>query len=87
MIIAASNYPLLLPGVQTIQALVAGNAVLLKPGRDCSKAAQALVNLLVECGLPKDLVAILDESPAAAQWAMDAGVDKGPSHRLFDHGP
>ena len=76
LIIAASNYPLLLPGVQTIQALVAGNAVLLKPGRNCSKAAQALVNLLVECGLPKDLVAILDESPVAAQWAMDAGVDK-----------
>lgn len=76
LIIAASNYPLLLAGVQTIQALVAGNAVLLKPGRSCSKAAQALVDLLIDCGLPQDLVAVLDESPAAAQWAMDAGVDK-----------
>ena len=76
LIIAASNYPLLLPGVQTIQALVAGNAVLLKPGRNCSKAAKALVDLLVDCGLPNDLVVVLDESPATAQWAMDAGVDK-----------
>ncbi|MGB5297046.1 MAG: aldehyde dehydrogenase family protein, partial [Thermoanaerobaculia bacterium] len=76
LIIAASNDPLQRPGVQTIQALVAGNAVLLKPGRSCSKAAKALVDLLIDCGLPKDLVALLDESPAAAQWAMDAGVDK-----------
>ena len=76
LIIAASNYPLLLPGVQMLQALVAGNAVLLKPGRNCWQSAQALVQLLVDSGLPRDLVAVLDESPAAAQWAMDAGVDK-----------
>lgn len=76
LVIAASNYPILLPGVQTIQALVAGNAVLLKPGRGCSKSAAALVDLLMEAGLPRDLVAVLDESPAAAQWAMDAGVEK-----------
>ena len=76
LVIAASNYPILLPGVQTIQALVAGNAVLLKPGRGCSKTITALVDLLTDCGLPRDLVAVLDESPAAAQWAMDAGVEK-----------
>ena len=32
LIIGPGNYPLLLPGVQLIQALAAGNAVLLKPG-------------------------------------------------------
>lgn len=32
LIIGPGNYPLLLPGVQLIQSLVAGNAVLLKPG-------------------------------------------------------
>ena len=31
LIIGPGNYPLLLPGVQLIQALAAGNAVLLKP--------------------------------------------------------
>ena len=33
LIVGASNYPLFLPGIQTLQALVAGNAVLMKPGR------------------------------------------------------
>ncbi|HTJ30206.1 MAG TPA: aldehyde dehydrogenase family protein, partial [Acidobacteriaceae bacterium] len=31
LVLAAANYPLLLAGVQTLQALVAGNAVLWKP--------------------------------------------------------
>ncbi|HYG35445.1 MAG TPA: aldehyde dehydrogenase family protein, partial [Clostridia bacterium] len=38
LIIAPSNYPIFLPGVQVLQALVAGNAVLLKPGRHGSPA-------------------------------------------------
>ena len=32
LVIAPANYPIFLPGVQVLQALVAGNAVLLKPG-------------------------------------------------------
>ncbi|HKI68776.1 MAG TPA: aldehyde dehydrogenase family protein, partial [Verrucomicrobiae bacterium] len=38
LIIGPGNYPLLLPGVQLIQALAAGNAVLLKPGVDGTPA-------------------------------------------------
>ena len=40
LIIGPGNYPLLLPGVQLIQALVAGNAVLLKPGVSGTAAAR-----------------------------------------------
>jgi acyl-CoA reductase-like NAD-dependent aldehyde dehydrogenase len=32
LIVAPSNYPLMLPGIQTLQALAAGNSVIVKPG-------------------------------------------------------
>ena len=41
LIVGASNYPLFLPGVQALQALVAGNAVLIKPGGRRTRAAIA----------------------------------------------
>ena len=46
LVVGPANYPLFLPGVQTIQALAAGNAVLLKPGRDGTAAASACAELL-----------------------------------------
>ncbi len=76
LIIAPANYPLLLPGVQALQALVAGNAVVLKPGRGGRPAAQALAEILLRCGLPSDLLAVLEEQPEQAVAAMRSGVDK-----------
>ncbi len=38
LILGPANYPFFLPGVQLVQALVAGNAVLLKPGRSAGCA-------------------------------------------------
>ncbi len=76
LIIAPSNYPLLLPGVQLIQALVAGNAVLLKPGAGGLAAASLLVELLVMAGLDPALVQVLSEAPEAAMQAIEGGVDK-----------
>ena len=74
LIIAPSNYPLLLPGVQLVQALVAGNAVLLKPGRGGLTAASMLVQWLVMAGLDAALVRVLPEAPEAAMQAMEHGV-------------
>ena len=76
LIIAPANYPLLLPGVQLLQALVAGNAVLLKAGAGGLAAAGALVQYLESVGLDRRLVQVLSEAPAAAQTAIAAGVDK-----------
>lgn len=76
LVIAPANYPLLLPGVQAIQAIVAGNAVAWKPGARGGAAARLLVKLLGEAGLPPDLVATLSEEPAAARDAIVSGVDK-----------
>jgi acyl-CoA reductase-like NAD-dependent aldehyde dehydrogenase len=76
LIIAPANYPLFLPGVQTLQALAAGNAVLWKPAPGGMAAAQALRDTLLGCGLDPALLQLLDESTQAAGDAIADGVDK-----------
>lgn len=76
LVIGPSNYPLFLPGVQTVQALAAGNAVLWKPGRGGLAAAAAFASLAFRAGLPAGLLAVLPEDPEAAREAIAAGVDK-----------
>jgi len=76
LVIGPGNYPLLLPGVQIVQALAAGNAVLLKPGVGGSFAARALIEVIHRAGFDSHLVALLPESTEAAVAAIDAGPDK-----------
>jgi acyl-CoA reductase-like NAD-dependent aldehyde dehydrogenase len=76
LILAPANYPLFLPGVQALQALAAGNAVLWKPAVGGMAAAQALRDILLACGLDPALLQLLDESPQAGSRAIAAGVDK-----------
>jgi acyl-CoA reductase-like NAD-dependent aldehyde dehydrogenase len=76
LVVAPSNYPIFLPGVQILQALVAGNSVLLKPGPGGLKAALQLARLLRAAKLPGNLLHVLDETPEAARAAIEAGVDK-----------
>jgi len=76
LVIGPGNYPLLLPGVQLLQALAAGNGVLLKPAPGSSAPVRVLLELLVQAGLDSALVAILPDSVEASQSALTAGVDK-----------
>jgi acyl-CoA reductase-like NAD-dependent aldehyde dehydrogenase len=76
LIIAPANYPLFLPGVQVLQALAAGNAVLWKPAPGGTAPAEALRDVLVGSGLDPALLQILDESPDAGLDAISNGVDK-----------
>lgn len=76
LVIAPSNYPLFLPGVQVLQALVAGNSVVWKPGRGGRTVATLCATVLREAGLPEGLLRVTDESVAAAEGAMASGVDK-----------
>lgn len=76
LLITSSNYPLFLPGVQALQALVAGNAVLLKPGTGGLTAATALAKICKEAGLDEPLLQVLPETPEGVQAAVEAGVDK-----------
>lgn len=76
LIIGPGNYPLLLPGVQMIQALAAGNAVMLKPGAGGTAAARFLIELIVRAGFDSQLVSLLPESTQAARAAIEARPDK-----------
>lgn len=76
LILAPWNYPLLLPGVQIVQALVAGNAVLVKPAPGCTKPLHFMAKLLLAAGLPHMLLVTLDEDEATGIAAIEAGIDK-----------
>jgi acyl-CoA reductase-like NAD-dependent aldehyde dehydrogenase len=76
LVIGPSNYPLLLPGVQALQALAAGNAAVVKPGTNGRVAAQVLARFAADSGIDPRLLPVLDESPEDAQAAIAAGVDK-----------
>ena len=76
LVLGPGNYPLFLPGVQVVQALAAGNAVLVKPAPGCAAPMRMLRDMLIESGLPPALFQVLDETVSAAQAAIAAGVDK-----------
>ncbi|WP_434623183.1 aldehyde dehydrogenase family protein [Azospirillum sp. B2RO_4] len=76
LIVGPSNYPLLLPGVQAVQALAAGNRVLVKPAPGCGAPMVLLGEWLTEAGLPPGLFRVLDESAGAVAEAIAAGIDK-----------
>lgn len=75
LIIGASNYPLFLLGVQAIQALAAGNAVLLKPAPGAEPVTARLVEALIDGGVPAELCMLFESDAATAQTAIAAGVD------------
>ncbi len=75
LIIGPANYPLMLPGVQAVQALTAGNAVLWKPAPGCGECASVVHELLEQCGLPRHLLTVLYERPESASAAIAAGAD------------
>ena len=76
LVIGPGNYPLFLAGVQVIQALVAGNAVLFKPGVGGTASALVLLELIVRAGFDSQLVWLLPESTEAARAAIDERPDK-----------
>lgn len=76
LVLVPGNYPLFLPGVQALQALVAGNAVFIKPAPGAAPAMLKLWHLLAAAGLPADLCQVLDENVVAAQAMIAMRIDK-----------
>ncbi len=77
LVIGPANYPLFLPAVQALQALVAGNAVALKPAIGCAAPLHRFRDMLIESGLPSALLPVLEDSVAAGAAALAAGgIDK-----------
>lgn len=76
LVIGPSNFPLFLPGVQVIQALVAGNSVTWKPGAGGGAVARLVADVLRESGLPAGVLHVTDESVEAARAALDEIPEK-----------
>ncbi|HZQ69114.1 MAG TPA: succinic semialdehyde dehydrogenase [Terriglobales bacterium] len=75
-IISPWNYPFSIPATETLAALVAGNAVVLKPSEFTSLVALELQSLLRRAGVPEDLFQVVlgDGATGAALIASD--IDK-----------
>lgn len=79
LILTPSNYPLFLPGVQVLQALAMGNAVVLKPSPEGQSAAVALAELLTQAGLDPRLLGLL---PVAVE-SVGAAIQRHPDKILL----
>jgi succinate-semialdehyde dehydrogenase/glutarate-semialdehyde dehydrogenase len=75
-IVAPWNYPFSIPATETLAALVAGNAVVLKPSELTPLVALELQRLLREAGVPEDVFqVVLGEGPTGAAL-VGAPIDK-----------
>lgn len=74
-VIGTWNYPLFLNGVQLLQALAAGNAVLWKPSEVTPRFAELLHTLLLDAGFPPDVIQRLPATREMGPALAAAGVD------------
>jgi aldehyde dehydrogenase (NAD+) len=58
-LITPFNFPLAIPTWKTFPALVCGNSVILKPAEDVPHTATLLVEILLEAGLPPDVIQLV----------------------------
>jgi succinate-semialdehyde dehydrogenase/glutarate-semialdehyde dehydrogenase len=75
-IISPWNYPFSIPATETLAALVAGNAVMLKPSELTPLVALELVRLLHESGLPADVFQVVVGDGATGASLIQAQIDK-----------
>jgi acyl-CoA reductase-like NAD-dependent aldehyde dehydrogenase len=74
-IIGTWNYPLFLNGVQILQALAAGNAVVWKPSELAPASAEVIADLLGRAGFPGRLLHVLEATREAGQALTEGDVD------------
>lgn len=75
-IISPWNYPFSLPSIQTLTALVTGNAVVLKPSEFTPFSSLELQRLLRQAGLDHDLMQVVTGEGAAGSALLQANIDK-----------
>ncbi len=74
-IITPWNYPFTLPATDAAQALLAGNAVVLKPDSQTPSTALLLAELFASAGLPEDLFIVLPGAGTVLGPALVAETD------------
>lgn len=74
-VIAPWNFPIAIPGGEVFCALLAGNAVILKPSEYTPRCAAFWRAWLDRAQLPPDLVHVLEGGPDTGRALIDGGVD------------
>src|SRR5207244_10622698 len=74
-IIGTWNFPYFLNGVQLVQALTAGNAVVWKPSEVTPASADVLFDLVQQAGFPPDLLHKLESPREARPLLLEADID------------
>jgi len=75
-IISPWNYPFSIPATETMAALVAGNAVILKPSELTPLIAIELQSLLRRSGVPADIFQVLPGEGATGAALVNSEIDK-----------
>ncbi len=75
-IISPWNYPFSIPATETLAALVAGNAVILKPSELTPLVALELASMLHASGVPQDVFQVVVGEGAAGAVLVRAHIDK-----------
>jgi acyl-CoA reductase-like NAD-dependent aldehyde dehydrogenase len=75
-IISPWNYPFSIPATETLAALVAGNAVVLKPSEFTSLVALALQSLLHAAGVPQHVFQVVVGDSATGAALVHSQIDK-----------
>jgi acyl-CoA reductase-like NAD-dependent aldehyde dehydrogenase len=75
-IITPWNGPFILALNPTVQALMAGNAVVLKPSEVTPFSGQAVADLLRDAGLPEDVLQVIPGDGETGAALLEAGIDK-----------
>ncbi len=75
-IISPWNYPFSIPATETLAALVAGNAVVLKPSEFTSLVALQLQSLLHAAGVPRDIFHVVVGDGATGAALIHSPIDK-----------
>jgi aldehyde dehydrogenase (NAD+) len=74
-LITPFNFPLAIPTWKSFPALVCGNAVIFKPAEDVPHTGHVLVEILLEAGLPPEVIQLVHGLGATAGAAIVAHPD------------
>ncbi len=75
-IISPWNYPFSIPATESLAALVAGNAVVMKPSEFTSLTAMELASLLHQAGVPAEIFQVVVGDGATGTALINAAIDK-----------
>jgi 1-pyrroline-5-carboxylate dehydrogenase len=74
-VIAPFNFPFALGFGMTAAALLAGNAVVLKPPEEAPRSGGAVARLLADAGVPDGVIALVHGGPGTGEALVGSGID------------